>query len=161
MEAAENIDSFTALIWSAHNGHDSCLRQLLSAKVHSCAMTARVSTVRTRLSFAECGLSQACVCVCRAQARYRETCGRVVGLTVCVMSKCAGQRASGHQQWLHGLDMLGAKGPRRLPPRAPCCQGALVRNANDSMSEHHAHSALTVSHVAMRRPTWRQLTRTA
>ena len=28
--------------------------------------------MRTRLSFAECGLSQACVCVCRAQARYRE-----------------------------------------------------------------------------------------
>ena len=27
-----------ALIWSAHNGHDSCLRQLLSAKVHTCAM---------------------------------------------------------------------------------------------------------------------------
>ena len=38
VEAAENIDSFTALIWSAHNGHDSCLRQLLSAKVHACAM---------------------------------------------------------------------------------------------------------------------------
>ena len=28
--------------------------------------------MRTRLSHAECGLSQACVCVCRAQARYRE-----------------------------------------------------------------------------------------
>jgi ankyrin repeat protein len=42
MEAADK-KGFTALLWSAHNGHDGCLRQLLAAKVHSCAlrMTAR------------------------------------------------------------------------------------------------------------------------
>ena len=83
MEAANN-NGYTALMFSAQKGHDSCLRQLLAAKVHSCAMpmTARVNTVRTLES--RCGLSQACVCVCLAQTRHRGSCGWMVGpLTVC------------------------------------------------------------------------------
>ena len=65
VQAAPN-NGFTALICSAQKGHDSCLRHLLAAKVHSCAMpmTARVNTVCSHLSQSRCGLSQACVCVC-------------------------------------------------------------------------------------------------
>ena len=64
---AVNNDGVTALMLSAQNGRVGCLRELLAAKVHSCAMRMRTrgSTVRTRLSHARCGLSQGCVCVCQ------------------------------------------------------------------------------------------------
>ena len=47
---AVNNDGVTALMLSAQNGRVGCLRELLAAKVHSCAMrmAARVSTARTR-----------------------------------------------------------------------------------------------------------------
>jgi len=79
MEAAHNKNGYTALLYSAWQGHDACLRQLLEAKVHSRAMqmTARVNTVCTRLSHARCGLSQACVCVCVGRRRGIE--GHAVG----------------------------------------------------------------------------------
>jgi ankyrin repeat protein len=35
---AANINGTTALMMSALNGHEDCLRQLLAAKVHSCTM---------------------------------------------------------------------------------------------------------------------------
>ena len=48
VEAAVENDGFTALMWSAHNGHDACLGQLLAAKVRVRALRARVGRSAAR-----------------------------------------------------------------------------------------------------------------
>ena len=43
VEAANN-EGMTALLWSAHNGHDACVRQLLEAKADVYAASKKGST---------------------------------------------------------------------------------------------------------------------
>ena len=96
VEAADN-NGATALMWSAQNGHDACLGQLLAAKVRVRALRARVGRSAARCLegrvrvlgasareedrahssvHARCGLAQACVCVrARVKARSREAGG--------------------------------------------------------------------------------------
>ena len=102
MEAAEN-SGFTALMYSAQNGHDACLRQLLAAKVRVRALRARAGRSaarclegRVRVLCASAreedrahssvaremrAFAGVCVCVCmraRVKARSRGAGGGVV-----------------------------------------------------------------------------------
>ena len=97
MEAAED-EGYTALMFSAQNGHDACLRQLLAAKVRVRALRARVGRSAARCLYGrvrvllgasalvcrtrDAGLCRrVCVCVCmraRVKARSRGAGGGVV-----------------------------------------------------------------------------------
>ena len=150
---AEDNDGFTALMLSAFNGHDGCLRQLIAAKVRVISMRARVTRSaapcldgrvrvlcastrekdRTYSSVAREMRDFSGVCVCVRARQGEGAVSRACGGVVCAeafLSKCAGQPASGEKQRQYDLDVLGASRPRRLPRPAARGQGACALHAS-------------------------------